>query len=43
MDVLHGGDEELSGVVRVGEDLVSDGDGFDLGVGVVGGDVALHP
>lgn len=43
MDVLHGGYEEEGGVLRVDKDLVADGDGDDVGVGMVGGDVLLDP
>lgn len=44
VDVFHGGDEGRSEVMGcVDEDFVSDGDGFDLGVGEVGGDVSLDP
>lgn len=43
VDVFHGGDEELGGVVGVDEDLVADRNGFDLSVGVVSDDVSLDP
>jgi len=43
MHVLHGGDEELGGVVGVHEHFVAHSDGFDLRGGVVVGDVRFHP
>ena len=43
VDVFHGGYEESGRVVRVDEDLVPDGNGFDLGGGEVLGDVGAEP
>lgn len=43
LEVVNGGDEEFGSVVWVGEDFVADGDGFDLGLRVVLGDVGLDP
>lgn len=37
----HGGGEEGGGILGVDEDLVTDGDGMNLGGGVIGGDVVL--
>lgn len=37
----HGRGEEGGGILGVDEDLVTDGDGMNLGGGVIGGDVVL--
>lgn len=43
VDVFDGGYEEVGCVIGVYEDFISDGNGFDLGFGVVVGDVGLDP